>query len=211
MKKVFSIVAVAAMVLFAGNANAQLRVNIGYGPMTYTTDNNGNESSFDMNGFFAGARYNTNITGDLNVSIGVDFRYGTKKDANGATLFGLTANSDVTKTQMIVDVPVLFNYGLNLNKDLKISAFAGPMISLALSGKTTSSAAVAGWGGSTEYDWYNDGDGKQLDLGLAFGLDLGFQKYRLFGGYNMGLLNLSSTDNVTRKSGGWFVGLGMAL
>ena len=212
MKKIFSIVAVAAVMLFAVKANAQLRLNLGYGPQTYTTTyNNGGEDSFDMNGFLVGVSYNTNISGDLNVNIGVDIRYNTKKDANGAVVFGVPANAEVTKTQMIVDVPILFNYGLKLNNDLKISAFAGPTLSLAISGKTTSSAAVAGWGGATEYDWYSDGDWKQFDLGLAFGLDLGFQKYHFFGGYNMGLMNLTEANNTTVKGNGWFVGFGYDL
>lgn len=210
MKKVFSFM--AAVMLFAGMANAQLTLNLGYTPTTLTQTYNGNDSKMEMNGFFVGATYNVNLSGDLNVAIGADFRYNTKTDKNGASFMGITATSDLTRTQMVINIPVLFNYGLSLNKDIRLSVFAGPTFSLALSGKTTSEAAVAGWGGKTEYDWYGDNsDWKKFDIDLTFGLNLGYRQYRLFGGYNMGLLNLTKADNTTMKASGWFAGLGFAL
>ena len=212
MKKVFSFVAVAAMMLFAGKAYAQMTIHLGYAPVTYTTTYNNNDSKMEMDGFFVGANYNLNLSGDLNVAVGADFRYNTKTEKSGATVFGVTATSEVTHTQMLIDIPVLFNYGLSLNSDLRIAAFVGPNFSLALSGKTKSDVAVAGWGGSTELDWYGeDSDWKKFDIALTFGLELGYRQYRLFGGYNMGLMNLTSTDDATMKANAWFVGLGFAL
>ena len=200
------------MMLFAGKSYAQLTLNLGYAPVTYTTTINNNDSKMEMNGFFVGANYNVNLTGDLNVAIGADFRFNTKTDDAGANVFGIVATSKTTSTQMLIDIPVLFNYGLSLNKDLRISAFAGPTFSMALSGKSTSDVAVIGWGGSTEYDWYGDNSNrKKFDIGLTFGLKLGYREYSLFGGYNMGLLNLTDTDNVTLKASGWFIGLGLAI
>lgn len=204
--------AVAACMLFAGKSNAQLTLNVGYAPTTLTYTYGGNDTKMDMNGFFVGANYNINLTGDLNVAVGADFRFNTKTDKDGASLFGVTTASEVTRTQMLIDIPVLFNYGLSLNSDLRIAAFVGPNFSLALSGKTKSDVAVAGWGGSTELDWYGeDRDWKKFDIALTFGLELGYRQYRLFGGYNMGLMNLTSTDDATMKANAWFVGLGFAL
>lgn len=212
MKKVFSFVAVAAMMLFAGKAYAQMTIHLGYAPVTYTTTYNNNDSKMEMDGFFVGANYNVNLTGDLNVGIGADFRYNTRTNAAGASVFGVVATSKTTGTQMLIDIPVLFNYGLSLTKDLRVSAFAGPTFSLALSGKTTSEGAIAGWGGSTEMDWYGDNSNRnKFDIGLAFGLNLGYRQYRLFGGYNMGLLNLTTANNTTLKASCWFVGLGLAI
>lgn len=212
MKKVFAFMAVAACMLFAGKANAQLTLNVGYAPTTLTYTYGGNDTKMDMNGFFVGANYNINLTGDLNVAVGADFRFNTKTDKDGASLFGVTTASEVTRTQMLIDIPVLFNYGLSLNSDLRIAAFVGPNFSLALSGKTKSDVAVAGWDGSTELDWYGeDSDWKKFDIALTFGLELGYRQYRLFGGYNMGLMNLTDADDTTLKAAGWFVGLGFAL
>ncbi len=212
MKKVFSFMAVAAVMLFAGKAYAQMTVHLGYAPVTYTTTYNNNDSKMEMNGFYVGANYNVNLTGDLNVGIGADFRFNTKTNEAGANVFGIVATSKTTSTQMLIDIPVLFNYGLSLNSDFRISAFAGPTFSLALSGKTTSDAAIAGWGGTTEDDWYGDNSNrKKFDIGLTFGLNLGYRQYRLFGGYNMGLLNLTDANNTTLKASGWFIGLGLAI
>ena len=61
MKKVFSIMAVSAMMLFAGKSYAQLTLNLGYAPVTYTTTINNNDSKMEMNGFFVGANYNVNL------------------------------------------------------------------------------------------------------------------------------------------------------
>ena len=50
--------AVAACMLFAGKANAQLTLNVGYAPTTLTYTYGGNDTKMDMNGFFVGANYN---------------------------------------------------------------------------------------------------------------------------------------------------------
>ena len=212
MKKVFSFFAVAAAMLAFGTANAQLSINVGYAPQTYTTTYSGNDSKLEMNGFFAGVNYNATLSGDLKVCVGADVRYNTKTDKTSSSVLGISLSNETTKSQMLVDVPVLFNYGLNLSSEIKIAAFVGPTFSLALSGKETSETAVAGWGGSKEYDWYGDNSNrKQFDVAATFGVMLGFQKYRLFGGYNMGLLNLTKADNTTLKGNNWFIGFGFAL
>lgn len=205
--------AVAASMLFVGKANAQLNVHLGYSPVTYTTTYNGNDEKMDLNGFFLGANYNINLTGDLNVGVGADFRYNTKSDTRKAG----TLSIDVDHSQIVLDVPVLFNYGLSLSDALRVSAFAGPNFSFALSGKSTYDAnatvlSALGLSADGEFDWYGeDSDQKKFDIGLTFGLSLGYREFNLFGGYNMGLLNLSDSDNTTLKSANWFIGLGYAL
>ena len=222
MKKIFAMVAVAAGLLFAGNANAQLGVNIGYAPQTYTrtvtSGSNTNTTTTNMSGFFAGVNYNLNLTGDLNVSLGAQFRYNTSKDtlvnANVGSLAG--AKSENTNTQSMIDIPILFNYGFNLNSALKLSVFVGPTISYALAGNThtTTTVTVLGSNSVTESDsdWYGDNSNrKKLDVAATIGLNVQYNQFRLFGGYNMGLLNLTSADNTTLKASNIFIGVGMAL
>lgn len=208
MKKIFAFAAVATAMLFAGNkANAQLGINLGYAPTTFsTTIETGAgdiETDHDMNGFFVGVNYNINLTGDLNVSVGADFRLNTKSDES--TTLGITTKT--TDKQTLIDIPVLFNYGLSLTNDIRVAAFVGPTFSLALSGETKTTI------GSTEgtSDWYDDTDLKKFDIGGTIGLSLSYDGFRLYGGYNLGLMNLSDADNTTAKSSAWFVGLGYAL
>ena len=210
MKKIFAFAALAAAVLFAGNtANAQLGINVGYAPQSYKMDYTSGSLSLkdttSMTGFFLGVNYNVNITGDLNVSVGLQGRYNTYSDEN--TVLGVTAKTN--STQMLVDVPILFNYGLSLTDDLKVSLFLGPTISYALSGKTTYTVGSI----ETTSDWYKEDEGNQgaFDLGGTLGVCASFSGIRLFGGYNMGLMNLSKADNTTVKGSNWFIGLGYAL
>ena len=97
MKKVFAFMAVAACMLFAGKANAQLTLNVGYAPTTLTYTYGGNDTKMDMNGFFVGANYNINLTGDLNVAVGADFRFNTKTESDGATVFGVFSSESVAR------------------------------------------------------------------------------------------------------------------
>ena len=69
MKKTFAFIAVAAAMLATGTAKAQLGINIGYAPVTLTTEttlgNTTSTSSSELNGFFAGVNYNYGIAKSL--------------------------------------------------------------------------------------------------------------------------------------------------
>ena len=213
MKKVLTFA--AAIMLFAGMASAQLGVHVGYAPQTYLTKyTSGSTTVSDttsMTGLFVGVDYNVAITGDLKVSVGLQGRYNTNSEST--TLLGVTTKVDAT--QMLIDVPVLFNYGLNLTDALKLSVFAGPTITYALSGntKTTVSGTPGGLlDGTTENNWYGDNTNlKKLDVALSLGVALTFSDIKLFGGYNMGLMNLTTADNTTMKGSNLFIGVGYNL
>ena len=214
MKKIFAFV--AAVVLFAGMASAQLGIHVGYAPQTYlgkyTSGSTTISDTTSMTGFFVGVDYNVNITGDLNVNVGLQGRYNTSSESN--TLLGVTTKVDAT--QMLIDVPVLFNYGLNLSDALKISVFAGPTVNFALSGNThtTTTATVLGSTSTTESDsdWYGDNSNrKKLDIAFTVGAAVTFSDIKIFGGYNMGLLNLTTADNTTLKGSNLFIGVGYNL
>lgn len=219
MKKVFAFA--FAVLMFAGMANAQLGVNVGYAPQTYTSTytngSNSNTTTSNMSGFFAGVNYNTTLTGDLNISVGLQGRFNTSSDTIAAGVGSLAgASVENHYSQLLVDVPVLFNYGLKLTDAVKVSVFAGPTISYALSGKTKTVTSVTLLGNTntneSESDWYGDNSNrKKLDVSATVGLALTYNKVRLFGGYNMGLLNLTSADNTTLKASNVFFGLGYAL
>lgn len=219
MKKTIAIVACAAAMLFAGKANAQLGVNIGYAPVTLTTavtsGNTTTKTSSEMDGFFAGITYNTAISGDLGVAVGLQGRYNTKTSTGSANFVVVSGNDKSTTTQILLDVPVLFNYSLPLGS-LKLTAFAGPTISYALYGNThvVTNTTILGSTSTSETDYAMYGDNStnnRLDITAAFGLQFQYNNYRLFGGYRIGLTDLNTDDNVKTTSSGLFVGLGMNL
>ena len=208
MKKIFAMVAVAAGLLFAGNANAQLGIHLGYSPETWTTGDN----SSDIKGIFAGVDYNMPLAGALNLNLGGQVRYNSKSSSTTVGSGSLSQTTKIDKTQILLDVPVLLNYGFNLTGDLKLSVFAGATVSYAFVGqtKTTLSGLINSEGDPSS--WYGDnGSYNPLNLSGTFGLCFSYQQFRLFGGYNMGLMDIDKNDNTTTKTSGLFFGLGMAL
>lgn len=219
MKKAFTIIAVAAAMLATGTANAQMGINIGYAPVTLTTQvtsgNTTSTSTSEMDGFFAGISYNNAIGSGLNLSVGLQARYNTKTSTGSANFVVVSGNDKSTTTQILLDVPVLFNYSLPLGS-VKLTAFAGPTFSYAVYGNThvTSTTTILGSSSTSETDYamYGDNSSNQrFDLTAAFGLQLQYSDFRLFGGYRIGLIDLNSGDNVKTTSSGMFVGLGYAL
>lgn len=211
MKKVLSLVAVVAMMLFVGKADAQLTFRLGYAPQTYTVDYNGSKKSAEMNGLFVGLSKNIGLSGDLKVSVGVDARFNFKSETS---TIGVTS-LDVTRTQFLLDVPVLFNYGLRLNSDITFSAFVGPTFSYAFFGQNKWEGNASLWGAGISSDgtedWYDNTGRGRFDVSVTFGLKLAINEYSLYGGYNMGLVNLTDANNTTLKGSNIFVGVGLAL
>lgn len=212
--------ALAAVMIFAGKAYAQLSVNVGYAPVTYSTEttvgSTTTESAYEMAGFFAGLAYNHSFDGYLGLSLGAQARYNIKQSTGSANFVVVAGNDKSTETQVMLDVPVLLNYGFNLNNDAKLVAFAGPTVSYALYGNThvTSETTVLGVTTTTETDtpMYDNGSAyNRLDLSGTVGVELHYAAYRLFGGYRIGFLDLNNNDNIKTNSSGLFVGLGIDL
>lgn len=215
MKKTFSFI-ILTVALFV-SANAQTGLNIGYTPQTITTTNGNFHDTISLDGVAVGINQNIQLSGDLALSVGLQGRYGFASSETTVDL-GLLGSAKATASykHLLVDVPVLLNYGFNLGS-ARLTLFAGPTISFALMGKTTWSgnANVLGalnLGTDGEDDWYDDdSNNSRFDLGATAGACLSFNKFRVYGGYNLGLLNLSTADNTTRKAAGFFVGVGYAL
>ena len=206
MKKVSFIIAAAFVMLLAGNAQAQLGVNIGYAPQTTTVASGSNSSSSDMNGFFAGVNYNHVLSGNIGVSFGGQIRYNTK--TTSSTI--LSATSTTKQTQLLVDVPVLFNFAIPMGSDARIALFVGPVFSYALNGNTNISETVLNT--NTNVDWYGENsNNNQFDLMGAAGAALEFKTFRLFGGYRMGFADLDKREKVKTTTSGIFVGVGYML
>ena len=200
MKKVLAIVALVAALFVAGNVQAQSMVYAGYAPETFVTGN----TSTNYQGFFAGFTQNFGLSQGIGVAAGAQFRMNTKTES--ATLLGVT--STTKDNQFLVDVPILFNYGIAINRDITVTPFVGPMLSLALAGNTKYTLGSS----TSTTDWYGDNSRmSRFNLYAVFGADVKFNQFNLFGGYRLGLLDLNSSDNATLKTNGLFVGLGYSL
>lgn len=221
MKKTIAIVVCAAAMLLAGKANAQLSINAGYAPVTFTAattvGNSTTTTSSELNGFFVGATYNYGIIKDLGVAFGLEARLNTKSSTGSSNFVVISGNSKSRTTQVLFDVPVLLNYSFPLNKDAKLSALAGLAFSYAVYGNThvttTTSTIISGPATSeSDYPMYGDNsNNKRFDVTLPIGLQFQYKDYRLFGGYRFGLADLNTNNNIKTTSSGIFIGLGYGL
>ncbi len=196
----------SAALLIAGKATAQVGVHAGYSPETWAIGDN----NVEFTTIFAGVDYNMPISGGLNVMLGGQLRYSTESKASN--VLGVASGSHTT-TLLGIDIPVLLNYGINLSGDLGLTLFAGPKVSFALSGVTKREGNVLGVSASTETEWFDE-DGynyNPLDLSVTLGLAFTYQQFRLFGGYNYGLLDRDNNSNAETKVSGLFFGAGIGL
>jgi len=196
MKKVFAIVALIAAMFVAGNAQAQIVAYLGYAPETMktTVSNNGSFSNFQ--GFFLGGAYNFELpfVKGLGVTPGVQFRLNTRSD------------KPYTHTQTLIDVPILVNYAIPVNKDISVAPFLGPMLSLALSGTTKNKLT------DDIQKWYGkNGSLKRFNIYGVVGVEGSYSSFMLFLGYRFGFLDLDKASLSRTKANGFFVGLGYSL
>ncbi len=200
MKKVLAIVAFVAAMFVAGNVQAQSTIYAGYAPESFVSGS----TSTNYQGFFAGFTQNFGLSKGIGVAAGAQFRMNTKSEST--TILGVTTTTK--NSQFLVDVPILFNYGIGINRDITITPFVGPMVSLALAGNTKVSVGSS----TSTSDWYGDNSRmNRFNLYAVFGADVKFNQFNLFGGYRLGLLDLNSSDNVSLKTNGLFVGIGYTL
>ena len=201
MKKALAIVALIAAMFVAGNVQAQSIIYATYAPETFVVGSN----STNYQGFSVGFSQNVGLAKGIGVAAGAQFRMNTRTATQ--TIWGFTGKTQ--ETQTIIDVPILFNYKVDVNRDLAIIPFVGPMPSLALTGVTKGVDPIFGENSS---DWYGDNSNRsRFNLYAVFGDDVKFSGFNLFGGYRLGLLDLNKSDNATLKTNGFFVGLGYTL
>lgn len=191
-------VALVAALFIAGNVQAQSTVYATYAPESFVTGN----SSNNYQGFALGFVQNVGVAKGIGVAAGGQFRMNMKSETS--TLLNVKEN------QILVDVPILFNYNIAVNRDLSIIPFVGPMPSLAISGSTKTTENVLG--NTVTVNWYGDNTNwNRFNLYAVFGADVKFTNFNLFGGYRLGLLDINKSNNVTTKTNGLFVGLGFTL
>ena len=193
--------ALVAALFVAGNVQAQSTVYATYSPESFISGN----TCTDYQGFSIGFTQNTALYKGFGVFVGAQFRM--NMNSASKTMLGMTGT--VKETQTIIDVPVLLNYKVKANHDLSIFPFAGPMLSLALTGVTKGTDPVFG---GNKVNWYDDKSTQsRFNLYVVFGADVKYKNLNLFGGYRLGLLDLDKSDNATLKTNGLIIGLGYTL
>ncbi len=217
MKKVFSFVAIAAAMLIAGQASAQMSVNAGFlncynntqTKLTNPLTNNEVKTDSLLNGgigVYAGLSYNIQFTEHWSVAPGVYFNYSGRIEENILT----------TKTTNMVDIniPVLFTYKVDFTNSFGIMGFLGPNFRYGLSAKSAVKTIATN---TTEtIDLYKENSFghsplTRPDLGLTIGVGVHFNAFQIQTGFNFGLLDRDPSKSTTQNFHQYFAGVGFVF
>lgn len=188
MKKIVTIALAAVMMLAGTSAFAQLSVGAGYLNSTLNKSYDGTALDPEAsNGFYAGGSYNINLFKGLGVAPGVYYSMLTGKSKTTYAGFTLT---DHTFTEHAINVPVNFNYGIDL-RDVKFLVFAGPTFQYAI---------ASGYKGKVlnmdhSVDSFKDLEHTPFNVYLGGGLGAELaEKLQITVGFDYGLMNISKAD-----------------
>ena len=148
MKKIFTTLLAASLMLVATNAFAQLSAGLGYinspEKSVYTPDNGDPVTTTrPLNGFYVGADYNIPVpaVSGLSVEPGLyaSMLFG-KQDVEEVKLLTVVLYPGGTYkySDIALNVPIKAKYAIDLSGDTKVFVYAGPTFSYALSNKTQS-------------------------------------------------------------------------
>ena len=207
MKKGYLIIA-AAVMFFAVEANAQIGIGVGYNMLNNIQKALDEDESGALNGFYVEATYDINFLersrGELGLQPGLRFSYAGNHESEEA--LGVKAKASENETYL--DIPVLVKYSYDLDA-VKLSAFAGPVLSCGLS----SVAKVSVNDNTTKASNYGDESVYgRFDVKLGLGIGAAFMdKFNAKLGYNVGLLNryTGNLDDLTFRTGVFYVGVGI--
>ena len=183
MKKVFAIA--AALMLMGTTAFAQ---SFGAGYVQSTANSN------TANGFYAGFGYSAEIMPGLSLNPGLYYEFLTS--TTGASLGSWASYSGKT-TEHYVNIPLHLSFAYSFAPTFKMFVYGGPTANVGIASTTKGNIAGAI---ETTTDNYKDSHYSRFDimLGGGIGVEL-MSKIRLTVGYDMGMLDRNTRDNVTLK------------
>ena len=193
MKK---LLVIAAAILSFSAVNAQVAY-VGFQSVTATNKaTTGNVTVTEKNnnsGFFVGGAMNFEIVDALGIQPALEFSYAarTHKDL---------LNNDVKYSTMGVKIPIDVNFGIELSPDFKLAAYAGPSIYFGITNQSKN--------GDVTVDYYEN-NYSRFGLGLGFGAWCDIKDMiRVKIGYDLGLLNRDTRDDMSYKESGLLFSVG---
>ena len=193
MKKFFSTLLAASLMLLGTQAFAQMSVNAGYLNSTLKT---GNADPSTANGAYAGVSFNVPIAGGLAVAPGVYYSMITSKST---AALGTIFTGSGTFMEHAINVPVYVNYGIDLARDTNVFIFGGPTLQYGLSSKVKYDANVAGVSGSTTSNNYDNDNYNRMNVYLGGGIGFQVSAIQITVGYDYGMMNQIKGDNAPKS------------
>ena len=200
MKRFFTTLLAASMMLAGTSAFAQISVGAGYLNSTNkTTNGKTSKTSLPSNGFYAGAEYLITEDTGFGISVGAYYSYTTSTAKTGFTLFGVNLGASSKVEEMYLDIPVHFNFSAALTPALKGLFFVGPDFNYCLSSTTEVAGSIGSYGGTSDKINNLASDSNRFDVMLGGGVGIDYNdKIRLTLGYDFGLLNKIDSEEITQ-------------
>lgn len=202
MKKIITGFFAVAMLFVCVESNAQLVTGAGY---LYTSEKTGNSDAIPFHGFYLGASYNIPIVAGLGVAPGLyaDMLFRNASSSAGGTAAGLTLSGHYR--ELMVNVPLNLNYGVNVNNNVRLVAFAGPTFQFGILSSTTVSGSANinlfgqsySYSDSETYDYYENDVRNRFNIYFGGGIGLQIGDIMFTVGYDHNMMDIDKNDNTT--------------
>ncbi len=210
MKKIVTLLSAALMLLAGTSAFAQLSVGAGYvNSVDYSKlGKDQSAKSSGGSGFYAGVSYTAPLAAGFSFTPGVYYEFLTAETVAGDSFLAVGGR----ETEHYINVPLQLNLGFDLAKGVRLFAFAGPTANVGLISKSVTSASVGGHGGSSSTDNYaNNSNYGRFYVMLGGGAGIKVANFKIFGGYNYGMLDRNKANDVTVRRSEIVVGVSFCM
>ena len=153
MKKVFSILLAASLMLLGTQAFAQMSVNAGY---LNSTQSFKDSKSINSNGAYAGVSFNIPLAGGFAVAPGLYYSMITNKSGGAGSVLGIPVSASSTFMEHAINVPLYFNYGIDLARDTNVFIYGGPTAQYGLASTTKLAGGVGESSADRTYSNYEN-------------------------------------------------------
>ena len=197
MKKFFSTLLAASLMLIGTQAFAQTSVNAGYLNSSQSFSES-NSNSINSNGAYAGISFNIPLAGGFGIAPGLYYSMITNKSGSTGTILGIPVSASSTFMEHAVNVPLYLNYNLNLASDSNFFIFAGPTAQCGLASTTKLAGGVGEYSGDKKYDNYDNENYNRFNVYLGGGVGFQVSAIQITVGYDYGLMNLYKGENAIK-------------
>ncbi len=197
MKKFFSTLLAASLMLIGTQAFAQTSVNAGYLNSSQSFSES-NSNSINSNGAYAGISFNIPLAGGFGIAPGLYYSMITNKSGSTGTILGIPVSASSTFMEHAVNVPLYLNYNLNLASDSNFFIFAGPTAQYGLASTTKLAGGVGEYSGDKKYDNYDNENYNRFNVYLGGGVGFQVSAIQITVGYDYGLMNLYKGENAIK-------------
>ena len=211
MKKIA--IVLAALVLTASPVFAQLIPGAGYVNSTLTSGS----STDTQNGFYAGASMEMGVSSVKGLSFvpGAYLSYITATGTTSGDFVIISGSSKSTFTELAINVPAYFKFGLSLSGGARVFAYAGPTAQIGLISQTQTDTKTSGLfsGESSSVTNYYSGDSgfNRFNIYIGGGAGFGIGKFAVNVGYDYGLMNVFRGVDKNANRANLHVGVSFAL